>query len=476
MAILYNPDTLINIAVQEMANYVTYFTNWAIMISNKHYQTPCNLLEKIINIYVPPFFANEITFALIRPVNQCYNKLKNDSVFKTHCHTISPVVLKSVMHKSVKALDCNPNIAHPTLLDYYKVRNCDLIYKALSLFHGLREVRLGTAHRTDDMILDIRGFRDTLEEFSSRSCWDSDIETLARNCKQLRCLDISCSEGVTDGVVDYILMFEQLEELNLCEINSLSEDALQRLLKGLAEDKVSDGNGLLKFSDEAPSANTGTFRSQRLKIFGCNDPSDYHITMIAQFFNLTSLALSNIVKTQLTPLRCLRHLENLFLKKSVFSCATELLTCIGNQLICLNIIDVSGTDCNFISLNCQSLSCLHLCFEEVEKLCLPFENCQAEQVTLPVPEFPKVECLQLFLRDSNAADYIVTGCKNLRSLNIETRFPDIRLFVDGIRERKNLVYLERVFCESTVAFCSKKECRMFKFYSDGTTVRNTVKE
>ena len=45
------------------------------------------------------------------------------------------------------------------------------------------------------------------------------------------------------GVVDYILMFEQLEELNLCEVSCLSEDALQTTLKGLAEGEVSKSEG-----------------------------------------------------------------------------------------------------------------------------------------------------------------------------------------------------------------------------------------
>ena len=78
--------------------------------------------------------------------------------------------------------------------------------------------------------------------------------------------------------------------------------------------------------------------------------------MIVHFLNLTSLGFSNVVNTRLTPLRNLKHLGNLLLKKSKFICATEILNFIGNQLNCLNFVDVSGTDCNFISVNCQSLS------------------------------------------------------------------------------------------------------------------------
>jgi hypothetical protein len=476
MVTLYNPDELSTMAVQVMANYIAYFTNWTIMINNEHYQEACDHLNKIINIYVPPFLANKVTLVFIRPVNQRYNKLKNDRVFKNNCEKLAPVVLKSVIHKCVNSLDCIPNTAHRTQLDYYKVRNCDLVYKTLSLLHGLSVLRLGIAQRTDDMILDVSGFRDTLQEFASRSCWDSDIETLAKYCKRLRCLDISSSESISDGVVDYILMFEHLEELNLCEVTSLSEDALQRILKGLAEDELSKSEGLRTSTEEASSSITGTFRSERLLIFGCNNPLDHHITMIAQFRKLTSLAFSNVVNTNLTPLKNLKYLEDLVLKKSKFSCAAELLTSIGNQLECLNIVDVSGTDYNSINVNCPSLPCLHLCFEEIEELCLPCEYRQAEQSRKPAPEFPRIHSLQLFVSDPDAADYVVAGCKNLRSLYLETKCSEINLLVDGIMERKNLIHLREVFWEDVAVMCSEKECCIFKFHSDGVTVRNMVKQ
>ena len=105
------------------------------------------------------------------------------------------------------------------------------------------------------------------------------------------------------------------------------------------------------------------------------------------------------------------------------------------------MVHVSGTDCSFISAKCQSL---RLCFEEVEELCLTCEYRQAVQVRLPVPDFPSVGSLQLFLTDAHAADCIVTGCKHLRILNIKSRFPDIRIFVDEEWTVKNLLNLGEV--------------------------------
>jgi hypothetical protein len=172
----------------------------------------------------------------------------------------------------------------------------------LPLLQGLKELSLGEAKRSEDMRLEVGGFRDTLEKFSSRICEDSDIATLANNCKQLKCLDISCSTGVSDRIVGDILTFRHLQDLNLCEVRSLSEDALQHLLSSFAKVDVAEG--------QADTQRPSVFRSKNFESFGCNNPTDQHFSIISQFSNLTSLALSNAVNCVLTPLRALKHLRN----------------------------------------------------------------------------------------------------------------------------------------------------------------------
>lgn len=136
------------------------------------------------------------------------------------------------------------------------------MYKTLSLLHGLRDVRLGIAQSCDEVMLDLRCFRDTLEEFATRSCWDRDIQRHAKYCKSLRCIDTSIcrSKCVSDRVADYVSMFEQFEELNLCEVSSLCEDALQTALKGLAEDEMPKSEDFQVSTDEASPARNGKFR------------------------------------------------------------------------------------------------------------------------------------------------------------------------------------------------------------------------
>jgi hypothetical protein len=67
----------------------------------------------------------------------------------------------------------------------------------------MKTVRLED-NRSDNMMLNVKGFRDTLERFSSRSCGYSHTEKLAKNCDRFRCLDTSSSEGTSFRGVHYI--------------------------------------------------------------------------------------------------------------------------------------------------------------------------------------------------------------------------------------------------------------------------------
>jgi hypothetical protein len=468
-------------AVQALASYVRYFTKWVIMLCNQNYHGPCRLLEELLICYLPCDRTRDISAALIRQVAQSYSNLKNDTVFRNACKERTPLVLKSVLHPTVKRLEGIRNPSHPTILDYYKCKNCDLMYKALPLLRGLKEVSLGPANRTDDMTLDVQGFRDTLEEFSSRSCRDSDIETLANNCKRLRYLDISDSYDISDAIVEHILMFEYLVELNLCGVNTLSQEALESLLDGLSEVQLSQSGDRQKYlpccSEDLPKDNGASSvsipvsRSQRLKIFGCADPRKQHISLIGQFSNLTSIALSQ-VNYPLTTLKDLKYLIKFTFTNSKFMYASEFLIAIGNRLKCLNIVDVFCTDYNFIRVNCVSLVCLHLCFKTREDLILPPDY---YKVRPPLPDFPKVEFLQLNIRELLAAKYILFGFKRLRRLNLQMEDSDDRMYLDDILDRGDKIHLEEVFWKNVVIKFYQNMFSIITFHSDGIkTVRNIV--
>jgi len=63
-----------------MANYTTYFTKCTIMVINKHYQESCDQIENFMNQFVSKLMASMFRAGFVRPINQCYNQLKNDSL------------------------------------------------------------------------------------------------------------------------------------------------------------------------------------------------------------------------------------------------------------------------------------------------------------------------------------------------------------------------------------------------------------
>ncbi|PNF25905.1 hypothetical protein B7P43_G10650 [Cryptotermes secundus] len=358
------------------------------------------------------------------------------------------------------------------------------MYTALPLLRDLKEVSLGPANRTDDVPLDVQGFRDTLEKFASRSCRDSDLEELANNCKRLRCLDISDSPDVSDAIVEHILKFEHLEELNLCEVSFLSEEALGRLLEGLCDvqvfrcgDTQKDLENLLGCGKDtakdtgASSVSSPSPRSQRLKIFGCADPRKQHIDLIAQFSNLTSISLSQ-VNYPLTLLKDLKYLVIFKISNSRFMYVNELLIAVGNRLKCLNIVNVLCTDYDFLRANCVSLICLHLCFKARSDLILPPDYSEARPAP---PDFPKVEFLQLYIRELLAAKYILFGFKKLTRFNLQIEVPDYRIYLEHILDRGDKVHLEEVYWKNVVIKFYPNVFTITTFHSDGTkTVHNVL--
>lgn len=432
-----------------------------------NYRETCRHLNENLQRYIPPERATEITLLLIYYVCKTYNDLMLDADFEDSCEEIAPLVLKSVILPSMTSIETIQVTSHPNIFDFFKIDYCDLLYRTLPLLRDLEALSLGPANRTDDMILDVQGFRDTLKSFGSRSCRDSDIEILANNCKHLRYLDISGSSDISDSILDHILMFECLEELNLCNVSSLSSNALQLILDGLSEVEFSGNAASPNDIDEHPNGRkdfpkeSGVFvggdassagsRSQLLKNFGCDSPTKKHIVSISQnFSNLTSLSLSNIYKCFLTPLRNLKCLRQLTLMNSSFFLVQKLLTEIGTHLKCLKIVDVFHADFDFICEKCPSLICLHLSFGSSTDLRLPRRYWKSDLSKHPVQAIPSLELLQLNLGDHRAVEYILNSFRNLKKLFVGYNSCDKRIIVNIIL-RKYMIHLEEFFWGNNVA-------------------------
>lgn len=161
--------------------------------------------------------------------------------------------------------------------------------------------------------------------------------------------------------------------------------------------------------------------SGQLKSFSCANVRDEHMDLICMFYNLTSLVLCDVTPScSLAPLTFLKRLKNLTLIRSGFSDVEEFLKVRGNQLICFNLVDVCGTKLSFIGRNCRSLECLHLCFSSSEHLILPANYRDFDSQSLPVPDFPLVVTLQLYVTEHPARVYILSHFPNLRKLVMYT--------------------------------------------------------
>lgn len=132
------------------------------------------------------------------------------------CKVIAPVLLNAIIHKSVSRLKCYVHSSHPSAIDIYKLNDCDTIYTSLPYLRNLRCERLGKADVDwDELGYKFADIMENLEEFSSARCSRYEAEILSETCRGLKTLDVGCA--LYDDISPF-LKFEQLEELNLCNV------------------------------------------------------------------------------------------------------------------------------------------------------------------------------------------------------------------------------------------------------------------
>lgn len=446
-----------------------------------HYQEPCSRLEEYVTCHMPRDVAEVVTYRIISRVSVCYTYLSNDVRFRSACEEIAPHVLKSVIHPDVKRLDFIRDNWHPTVLEFYDDVNGDLIYRTLPLLRDLKVLRIRKMSTFGNVPLDVDGFKDTLEEFSTRNYLESDIETLANKCKRIKCLELGGRKNISTNIFNLISRFESVEELNLIMLSFINSVDLQRILCWLVG-RIPSGKSSSQNSGDIPT-HTGVSSQTReeelvdeqlpnppgrhsgqLKSFGCANVTEEHINSICMFFNLTSLIISDVLPPcSLTPLRHLNQLKNLTLIRSFFSDAEELLTAVGNHLICLKIIDVFGTNFTFISQNCRSLECFHLFFSRPQHLILPANYRCIDSHSLPFPDFSSVITLQMYITERLAQRYIVSRFPNLRKLSVVLTCDDFILLDSLLRGSRPTSLKELYWGSDTLVIFSERGYNIYKF-------------
>ena len=487
------PDTLVNMNVEVMGVYVSGFMERLVTDPSHqrgpdgkyhHYQEPCRRLEEYINEHLPHNVAKYITIRIMRHIGVTYTKLMKNETFKSACAEIAPVVLKSVIHHTVKKIDCIHDTWHPTLLDYYKITDCDLIYRTLPFLEDLKELKLGRMDIIENMSMEVGGFTKTLEKFSCRKFRMHDLENLSKNCKEIRSLDIGGSAFYSAKIFNHIFQFKSLEKLNLSLLAALSKDEMHRIVNWMAgtlrfrTESQAEKGGALSNREGLSEESSGYYlpRPEQLKFFGCVNPEKQLIPTLASFSNLNSLVLSYLQMGSLKPLTILKQLQNLTLIESRFSLVEDFLRISGYQLKCLNLINCSGTDFKFISQNCRSLECLHLQFKLMQYLHFPVQYRRHDSDQQPaIPDFPKVTRLQLCIPDPEAVRYITNSLVNVKKLSMLSAFNEDFIF-EEIFERRVLRGLKEFHWGNKIVLKFNGDViTVNEFHADGSTSVHHVK-
>lgn len=483
-------ETLFNKSVEAMGVYVSDLMKHLITDPRysrgpdgkfHHYQEPCSRLQEYVTCHMPRDVAENVTYRIISRVSVCYTYLSNDVRFRIACEEIAPYVLRAVIHPAVKRLDFIRDNWHPTLLEFYDEVNGDLIYRTLPLLRDLKVLRIRKMLTFGNVPLDVEGFKDTLEEFSTRNYLESDIEKLANECKRIRSLELGGRKNISSNIFNIISRFECVEELNLTMLSFINNVDLQRLLCWLVG-RIPSPNSSSQNSGDIPThtgvssqtreeesvdeqiRNPPRRHSGQLKSFGCANVTDEHINSICMFYNLTSLIISDVLPPcSLAPLRRLNQLKNLTLIRSYFSDAEELLIAVGNHLICLKLIDVFGTNFTFISENCRSLECFHLFFSRPEYLILPANYRDVDSHSLPFPDFSSVITLQLYISESLAQRYVVSRFQNLRKLSVVLTCDDFILLDSLLRGSRPTSLKELYWGGDTLVIFNERGYNIYKF-------------
>jgi hypothetical protein len=335
----------------------------------------------------------------------------------------------------VSRLECFEDSSHPSAIDIYKLKECNIIYTSLPHLRNLRFLRLGWADKDYKLRMNIKDVTEDLEEFSSRVCWDDELEALSKRCRGLKILDVGHSVDVLRGNLGPILKFKHLEELIMYHgVLHTRQENLSKALTQLSRRTTLNKEGIW------------TRCAVLLTKFGCDRPEDCDIRLLAHRFpNLISLTLCSVYGVSLSPLRGLKHLRTFALKCSSFDLVSGLLQSIGDQLRCLDMADVHDLDLEFVGRHCSSLRCFHLGYCRSLSFQISYcSNFQDIAKAFSLPEFPSVHYLQLELESEVFTEYIMSRYINVRRLYIK-KHSQFRLLFETVLQRKHLQHIEWLF-------------------------------
>jgi hypothetical protein len=360
-------------------------------------QEACSQFHEMFKAMVPPAMANEVTIKLLRYLDNSYRSLRMSGA-DSDIDNIASEILCAIIHPCVMRLDFDGVGPHPDRLDFYKTMAPRFTYLSLRKLKNLEVLNFGCPSKNMNGNYNLLYVPKKLKRFSSSVCNNKDIELLSKSCERLESLDFRLSPYVSDGCLEYLKKFRHLKELYLSR-TKITQDGLTWLLNALCCTLIKANGG------------DGTCISGQLIGFGCNNPKQIHILLLAsRFKNLETLELLNVQReiclAELKELKCLSHLT--------LGCSgdlQEVLKLIGPQLKCLNIALNCLPDFKWIYGYCSRVECLHLQFPPPSE---PPTSLKAYFEANPLPEFPYVKRLHLILCNQYNTDYILSRFMNAK--------------------------------------------------------------
>ncbi|GFG37199.1 hypothetical protein Cfor_09329 [Coptotermes formosanus] len=425
------PDNLINLAMEALGDYVCTLCLQFMELYHKgsahrKLEETCKLLKDLLCDTVPPSIANEVTYKLLRSLDNLYDDL-HDFIKEPWCEEILQILVVSVIHPAVTKLNFGSD--HLPALTYGYEWNfiVPFVYRAIRDLSSLKQLQIGKLRCADwkNWFLSSFGVAVKLEEFTFIcNCDDTVLKIISESCGQLKCLNVYESIYVTDSSIDAILKFQHLVQLNV-EKTNISEFGVTRLLEGFANNRVS-GFGY-----------TWSCSSQLLS-FGCSEITSSHLKLLVDKFpNLIAINLTCDRNCNVSALNRLENLKILRLSCVKFPQIEQLLVTFCNQLQCLDICDVGPINVKAIGETCSTLKCLHITSSDTSSIPAFEENLS------PLPGFKSVTCLCLRLEyNPEMVEYVLCQCVNVRVADITIAVGNDNTIIDSVLKRNPLKYLE----------------------------------
>ncbi|KAJ9599631.1 hypothetical protein L9F63_026520 [Diploptera punctata] len=388
----------------------------------------CKYLQQMFHSSLPETIAYEMKLRILREFEDNYIKLTELCDSEDDYIEIATDIFIAILDPSVTRIGCVEYTSHPKLLDGFKMRSSDLVYSAIYKLKNVTALRIADAiycnkrHELGECL--DQKITENLDEFRNGMSSNREIRTLFEQCKKLRILDVGDSQDIYEESINYIVNMECLEELDI-HYTSIYTIYTGKLLNRFVNTRRSDKE----------------FVSTHLKKFGCDALSQEQICLIGEKFpNLTCLKVMH-VDCDLIPLKGLKHLKHLQVGVSSYQYLEKLLTCIGKQLVCLDVKNTSDVDLQHVASNCSSLICLHLgnnpLFESYFK--------SRGKKSRVIPTFPHVTRLELEFDDQLG---VVTQCILSAFHNVKRLFlshcSNDKIF-DFVLQRKCMKHLEIAF-------------------------------